>query len=76
MAEDSHHYDYIEPRRVCSWCEADMGPAPKGCEHDTHGICRPCFLDMMEPLDAMPTAPTCPHGCADSEWCQACECEV
>lgn len=31
-------------RRICSWCDKDMGPAPT--KEDTHGICPDCAKKM------------------------------
>ncbi len=42
----------------------------------SHGICAGCHADQMKQLNALPTAPTCPHGKTDNEWCEPCECEV
>lgn len=39
------------PRRICNWNlthskDKDMGPAPAGSKHDTHGICPDCAKKM------------------------------
>ena len=35
-------------RRVCSWCEADIGPAPWLPEGQiTHGACAPCAERLL-----------------------------
>lgn len=29
------------PRRICCFCNADLGPAPATCGGDSHGMCDP-----------------------------------
>ncbi len=38
------------PRRICSYCEADLGPAV-GCTGHSHGICGDC-LPLFFPAPA------------------------
>jgi hypothetical protein len=34
-------------RSRCAWCQADMGPAPEGCDGHSHGVCKKCKDDFM-----------------------------
>lgn len=41
-------------RRICSYCKADLGPAPAGCSGDTHGICPTCLDALLAEIDSQP----------------------
>lgn len=44
-------------RRVCAWCDKDMGPAPEAFGQDTHGICLGCeALYFPEKSSTRPSA--------------------
>lgn len=37
-------------RRICAWCDADMGPS--NTKEDTHGICGSCHEKMRSDIAA------------------------
>jgi hypothetical protein len=39
-----------ESRRVCAWCERDMGPTTTSTGHDSRGICQGCLDGQRETL--------------------------
>lgn len=42
-----------EYRKVCSWCNKDLGPAP-GCPGDSHGICPECADKVIADFESTP----------------------
>lgn len=39
-------------RRICAWCEKDMGPVEFESEKDTHGICEECAVKVYKDLES------------------------
>jgi hypothetical protein len=39
-------------RRICSWCQKDMGEAPDDdTDFDTHGICEECNVEQEKDFE-------------------------
>ena len=39
-------------KRVCAWCEIEMEPTAGDSAQVTHGICPPCFANLMAQVGA------------------------
>ena len=39
-------------KRICAWCELVMESPISGSDQVTHGICPPCFDDLMGKVGA------------------------
>ena len=44
-------------KRVCAWCQTVMESPAGDTEQVTHGICPPCFDDLMAKVDAASREP-------------------
>ena len=56
MKLTSKPFPIVPGRRICAWCEKDMGPAPT--EFDTHGICPECYAREMAKIEGKKGGPT------------------
>ena len=53
-------------KRVCAWCEIVMEYPGGDSDQVTHGICPPCYNNLMAKLGAASSAPKDSDGNANS----------